>query len=65
MTLRAKGNNLDVSQSADDLACCKELTRKHHKDFLLLIMGLVEKAEWNSERGRLDKERPANYTQVK
>lgn len=36
-------NNTDVSQSADDLACCKALARKHHKDFLLLIMGLVEK----------------------
>lgn len=39
--------------------------KKHHKDFLLLIMGLVERAEWNSERGQHDKDRPANYTQVK
>lgn len=35
------GNNTDVSQSADDLACCKALARKHHRDFLLLITGLV------------------------
>lgn len=37
------GNNIDVSQSADDLACCEALARKQHKDFLLLIMGLVAK----------------------
>lgn len=34
-------NNADVTQTADDLACCEALARKHRKDFLLLIMGLV------------------------
>lgn len=38
---------------------------KHHEDFLSLIMGFVEKADWNCEWIQLDKERPANYTQVK
>lgn len=57
-----KKPNTYVSQSADDLACCTALARKQHKDFLLLIMGFGRRAEWNSERGQLDKERPANYT---
>lgn len=46
-----QGNNIDVSQSADDLACCKALARKHHKDFLPLIMGLVG-GSWMKRRAR-------------
>lgn len=60
-----QGDNADMSQSADDLACCEALARKHHQNFLLLIMGLVERLNEKSERGQPDNDRPANYTQVK
>lgn len=46
---RAHGNNIDVSQSADDLVYWEALARKHHKNFLLLIMGLVGKLNEASE----------------
>lgn len=44
---------IDMSQSADDLACCKVLARKHHRDFLLMIMGLVKKLNETARRASL------------
>lgn len=59
-----KGNT-SVLQSADDLACCKALVHKHHRDFLLLIMGFEAKSNETCKQSQLDKARPANYTQVR
>lgn len=49
--------SIDVSQSPDDLARCNALARKHHKNFLLLIVGLVERlieAENKASLTRID-----------
>lgn len=52
-----------MSQAADDLTCCKASARKHQR-LPAVDYGVGRMAESNSERGQLDKDRPANYTQV-